>query len=65
MKTLAIKSTSTASRVVPIKFRGVGVGDARFDETDLAGSSSELAEKLSLCSDRQAAKSLLSLDALR
>jgi hypothetical protein len=52
------KSTSTSSRVEPQKTMRMEAGDARFDETDLDDSPSELAAKLSLYSDRQAAKSL-------
>jgi hypothetical protein len=52
------KSTLTLSRVEPKKRKRVEAGDARFDETDLHGSPSELAAKPNLCSDRQIAKSL-------
>jgi hypothetical protein len=45
------KSTSTSPLVEPQKTMHVKAGDARFDETDLDGSPSELA-------DKQAAKSL-------
>jgi hypothetical protein len=56
------KSTSATSRVEPKnKSRRLEARDARFDETNLDGSPSELAAKASLYSDRQAAKSL-SLD---
>jgi hypothetical protein len=51
------KATSTSSRVEPRKYERVKTGDARFDETDLDGSPSELAAKPSLYNDRQAAKS--------
>jgi hypothetical protein len=40
------------------RIRRVEVGDAQFDQTHLGGSPSELAEKPSLCSDRQVAKTL-------
>jgi hypothetical protein len=55
------KSPSLTFPVEPKKFRRVEAGNARFDESDLDGSPSELASKLSPYSDRQAAK-LLPLD---
>jgi hypothetical protein len=42
------KATSTSFRVEPKKDERVKIGDARFDETDLDGSPSELAAKPSL-----------------
>jgi hypothetical protein len=59
------KSTLTSFRLGPQKTWHVEAGDAGFDETDLDDSPSELAMKPTGYSDRQAAKSLLSLDALR
>jgi hypothetical protein len=59
------KSTSTSSRLGPQNTRHVEAGDAGFDETDLGDSPSKFTMKPSRYSDRQAAKSLLSLDALR
>jgi hypothetical protein len=53
--------TSTSSRVEAQTNRGEAE-DARFDETDLGGSYSELTAKPSLYSDTQAAKSLSLLD---
>jgi hypothetical protein len=50
------KFTSASSRVEPKSGKSVEVGDARFDETDLDGSPSELAVKPNLYSDRQAAR---------
>jgi hypothetical protein len=52
------KFTSTLSRVKHQNRKRVQTGDARFDETDVGGSPSELAANASLYSDRQAAKSL-------
>jgi hypothetical protein len=57
-------STSTSSRAEP-QSSSVGAGDEGFDETYLDDSPSELVMKTSRYSDRQAAKSLLSLDVLR
>jgi hypothetical protein len=59
------KSTSTSSRVESQNIRHVDAGDVRFDKTDRDDSPSELEMKPSRYSDRQAAKSLLSLDGLR
>jgi hypothetical protein len=52
------KATSTSSRVESANRKRVESGAARFDETDLDSSPSELAAKPSLYSKRQATKSL-------
>jgi hypothetical protein len=52
------KSAATSSRVESKNRKRVEAGDARFEETDLDSSPSELAAKPSLYSKRQAAKSL-------
>jgi hypothetical protein len=51
-------STSTISRVEPQNIKRIETEEARFDETDLDGSPSELVAKVSLYSDSQAAESL-------
>jgi hypothetical protein len=48
------KSASTSSKVEPKQNKRVEAGDARFDETDLDGSPSELAAKPSLYRDKSA-----------